>query len=165
MAAPSQTKWHGVAALYWTKINRSKPIKTENNALPNLGTCTPYLDILPTMKMEWLTQKTRDTRPTCSISTSSNTKWLPAQLANLVVHFMGNHSITAFKQSPREKIKHASRPSSLTEIELKGMKVSWPRCSPELLWWIVDYLLMYSGFTDSFRFLLCTRLRGNYIIF
>jgi hypothetical protein len=42
----------------------------------------------------------------------------------LVEHFTGNHSITAIKQSPREKIKHASRSSSLTEIELKGMKVS-----------------------------------------
>jgi hypothetical protein len=33
ITAHSQTKWHGVAALYWTKLNRSKPIKTENKAL------------------------------------------------------------------------------------------------------------------------------------
>jgi hypothetical protein len=32
---------------------------------------------------------------------------------------MDNHSITAIKQSPREKIKHAPRPSSSTEVELK----------------------------------------------
>jgi hypothetical protein len=45
---------------------------------------------------------------------------------------MDNHSITAIKQSPREKIKHAPRPSSSTEVELKGMKVRKPRSSREL---------------------------------